>query len=63
MKMISGFLIILLVCAIQCQMSEFSQKNCSAYGLSGDSAFSIDFCKVPIIVLIKNVALFNMKIL
>ena len=45
MKMISGFLIILLVCAIQCQMSEFSQKNCSTYGINGESAFSVDFCR------------------
>ena len=45
MKMISCFLIILLVCSIQSALDGFSQKNCSAYEMGKESAFSIDFCR------------------
>ena len=45
MKMISCFLIILLVCSIQSALDGFSQKNCSAYEMDKESAFSIDFCR------------------
>ena len=45
MKMISCFLIILLVCSIQSALDGFPQKNCSAYVKGGESAFSIDFCR------------------
>ena len=45
MKMISCFLIILLVCSIQSALDGFSQKNCDAYEMNKESAFSIDFCR------------------
>ena len=45
MKMISCFLIILLFCSIQSALDGFSQKNCSAYEMGKESAFSIDFCR------------------